>query len=175
MAALSGAASADSAPLGLEEVIIGAFAHDVGPFGNDKEEGTAVNGELVFASPGFLRYLGSPKPHFGGTYAFDDDSTSQVYAGLTWRFDFRRVFVYGSLGGAVHNQDPLNEEDQTDLQNKDQKALGCRILFREAVGVGYQITERLSIAGHLGHISNSNVCDSNEGLDSSGIRIGWRL
>jgi lipid A 3-O-deacylase len=58
------------------------------------------------------------------------------------------------------------------------RLLGCHALFHLALGVGYRISDDVSIQAYGDHISNANLCDNNEGLDQWGIRLGygfWRL
>ncbi|MEL7029777.1 MAG: acyloxyacyl hydrolase [Pseudomonadota bacterium] len=174
VAALAGGpAAADGL---LSEVRVGGAFHDRGLFSDAEEDGIDVTAEALFASPGFLRWVGKPRPHLGLAAATDAEATSYLHFGLTWQADiFRGVFIEGSLGGAVHDGDPLREEDQTAAQRATQKALGCRVLLRESVGAGYRLTERLNFSVYVDHISNANLCDSNEGLDNIGARLGWRF
>lgn len=152
----------------VSELRLGAMAHDVGIFGRSKEDGVDVNGEILFGSPRFLRFLWSPRPHIGVTYAPGPDTTSQVYFGLTWQYTFwRGAFVEGSFGGSVN--------DGSLVESTDEKALGCHLLFRESVSLGYTFERRHSLMVTLDHISNANLCDLNEGLDTLGIRYGYRF
>src|SRR5215217_3522685 len=88
----------------LSEFRFGFSAQD--PWGPERGSGNAT-GELLFAKPFtpadlFASYF-IPRPHVGGSVNFAGQ-TSFAYAGLTWSFDItERVFVEGSLGGAVHN------------------------------------------------------------------------
>lgn len=138
---------------------------------NDKENGLSVNGEILFRSPDLLNAIGAPRPHIGASVATDEDSTSQFYAGLTWekRF-FRRYFVDGGFGVAVHDGETGPEEDSS-----NNSFLGCRALFRLSADAGYLFTERLSASAHFEHISNANLCNENEGLDNLGVRLGYRF
>jgi len=160
----------------VSEVRVGGAFHDRGIFSDAEEDGADVTAEVLFASPGVLRWLGRPRPHLGLAAATDAEATSYLYFGLTWEVDVvQDWFLHGSLGGAVHDGDPLLEREQTAEQRATQKALGCRALLRESVGVGYRVTERVNLMLYVDHISNANLCDSNEGLDNFGGRIGWRF
>lgn len=158
----------------ISEVRGGILAHDTGPFGNSKEDGIAISGEVLFSTPAFLEWALEPRPHLGFSYAPDEFSTSHAYFGLTWEADFfDDFFGYFGFGGAVHDADVLGEFDPDTNELNPQKALGCRVLLRENFGVGYRITERVNVAVHVEHISNANLCDKNEGLDGTGVRLGW--
>ena len=174
LAALVVAPGAASAQL-VDEFRFGALAHDIGLFGGTHEDGIDINAEARFASPGFLKFLFAPRPHFGISANTAGD-TSQVYFGLTWTVTlFRSVFlngdslfVDGSLGGAVHN-------GELDTNELGKKSLGSRILFRESLELGWAFTPNQSISLMLDHISNANLGERNEGLDNVGIRYGLKF
>lgn len=153
----------------ISEIRIGALAHDIGPFSSNEEDIIVdYNGELLFNSPGFLDFIWAPRPHVGFTLNTGGD-TSQVYAGLTWEFDiWRSWFINFSLGGSLHD----GEKRTTAINRKE---LGCHLLFRESFEVGYRFESGHSITGFLDHISNANICDANEGLETAGIRYGYRF
>ncbi len=104
----------------------GILAHDRVPTLTHKEPGADINLEVLFHSPDFLGVIWSPRPHLGFAINTGGD-TSQLYAGLTWEWEFwSNLFVSLALGGAIHDGD-------LDVRSNDQKELGCRVLFREAV------------------------------------------
>ncbi|GAB4521072.1 MAG: acyloxyacyl hydrolase [Parvularculaceae bacterium] len=172
-----GGAAAQSPSSGADRLISeirgGVFSHDTGVFSSNEEDGIALNGEILFNGPDFLRYIGNPRPHIGGTWAVKDDTTSQAYFGLSWEADFwrERMFFYGSFGGAIHTGETGPESEIP----PNRKALGCRVLFRESLGLGVNLTPRVNVAAHLDHISNARLCDQNEGLENAGVRFGYRF
>lgn len=151
----------------FSEVRVGALAHDQGPFSSNKEGGFDSNIELLFTSPELLDVIWSPRPHIGASVNSSGD-TSQAYLGLTWDWDFfeRAMFVNFSLGGAVHN-------GETTTDQLDKKELGCRVLFRESLDIGYRFNAVHSLMFHFDHISNAKLCSTNEGLETIGIRYGY--
>ncbi len=172
-AAMTGLAYAEGP---VDEIVIGAASQGWGAQGADKEQGVGINGEVRFSSPSFLSFLGSPRPHIGGTVATDSDATSQIYAGLIWRQHLSpRFFVAGSLGGMIHNgeveYDPVADANR--LSNTT--FLGCRALFRLAADVGYDVTDHINASVFVAHASNAGLCSENEGLDNLGMRIGYRF
>ena len=163
-------ASSRGKPLGgiLAEVSIGALMHDEGPFSNSKEEGYDGHIELRFASPKFLELIWSPEPHIGANINSKGD-TSQVFAGLSYEYLlWKGLFVGLSVGGAYH-------DGETDSHRIDKKDLGCHLLFRESLTIGWQLTEHHKIAGIFDHISNAKICDHNEGLENVGVRYSYRF
>lgn len=150
----------------VSEIRLGALVHDEGPFSRNEESGYDANLEVLFVSPDFLDVIWSPRPHLGADINSGGD-TSQVYAGLSWEWSFWGDWFAGfSLGGSVH-------DGKLTTLEIDRKELGCRLLFRESVEVGYRFGGRHGISGFLDHISNAKICDKNEGLDNFGIRYGY--
>ncbi len=152
----------------LSEVRGGILAHDLVPTLTHKEPGADINLEVLFHSPDFLGVIGSPRPHVGFAVNTGGD-TSQLYAGLTWEWEFlRNMFASLALGGAIHDGD-------LDVRSDNQKELGCRVLFRAAVELGYRFRQRHGISLYIDQISNGGICDQNEGLALLGFRYGYRL
>ncbi len=158
----------------IEELRGGVAAQGFGGQGVDKEQGAALNGEIVLRSPDFLAAILAPRPVIGATIAFDSDATSQIYAGLDWRFDLRdRYFITGGVGGAIHNGEtgPFNPVHDTG-RGGHTVFLGCRALFRLNANAGVKLTQRLNASVYWAHLSNAGLCDPNEGLDNLGLRFG---
>lgn len=172
LAAISGAALANP----IEEVRAGVFAQSCCGFGSSKEDGVAINGEVVFSSPRFLSVLAAPRPVVGATLAPHDGATDQIYAGLEWKVDISRWFVAAGVGGTVHNGETDRYDPVADAARVDETVFfGCAALFRLAGDVGYRVTDRLSASFHWNHISNAGLCSDNEGLDQMGLRLGIAL
>jgi lipid A 3-O-deacylase len=131
-----------------------------------------VTGEVLFSKPFtpadlFTSYF-VPRPHVGGSINFDGN-TNFAYAGLTWTVDVTsRVFVEGSLGGAVHdgNTNPF-------YTPPDRTALGCSPLFRESGSVGVRLGANWSVMATVEHLSNQGTCSDNRGLTNVGARLGY--
>lgn len=161
--------SAGSSALGIfSELRGGVLAHDFGPFSHRKEEGVDINAEVLFISPDFMDIIWSPRPTVGGSFNSSGD-TSQAYMGLTWEWDFlEQAFFSFFWGGAVHN-------GEKNANVPDKKDLGCRVLFRESIDLGWRFTGNHALMVHFDHISNAKICDENEGLESLGLRYGYRF
>ena len=164
---------ADDVP--ISEIRVGVAAHDTGLGGVSREEGVAINGVVFFdnlprinSAPNWLAFLLAPRPHVGGSINTSGD-TSYGFVGATWDFNITDLwFVDISLGGAVHSGN-INEGDPM------RQDLGCRVLFREELSVGFRITERVNISANIEHISNAGLCSINDGLTNAGGRLGIRL
>lgn len=160
---------------GLDELKVGLLAHDVTLLGRHVENGSDVNIEALFTSPGFLAVLGSPRPHLGAdinTFG----NTSDVYTGLTWGITLFHdvlhpgdgIFVNGSLGGAL-------QDGYETSAPPGRKRLGFPVLFRESVELGYQITASVNVSAFADHISNANLAPRNAGITSAGARLGFKF
>jgi lipid A 3-O-deacylase len=162
----------------IDEVKVGALAHDVGFLTHHVESGADVNLEMLFVSPDMLSIIGAPRPHIGADIN-TAGNTSDGYFGLTWGWTLLpslygagAVFANGSLGGAV--QDGFTGT-ATSIAPPGRKLLGSQVLFRESAELGYQITPIVSVSAILDHISNANLAPRNAGITSAGARLGFRF
>jgi lipid A 3-O-deacylase len=159
----------------VDELKFGALAHDITLGGKAVESGADLNGEILFTSPGFLDFMGAPRPHLGVSIN-TNGNTDQAYFGLTWGLPLFKSIVgqsdaltiYGSLGGAL-------QDGYEDNAPPGRKNLGSVILFRESVELGYQITPVYSISAIVDHISNANLASHNAGITSAGARFGIKF
>jgi lipid A 3-O-deacylase len=152
----------------VHEISFGILAHDIAVLSESNELGADVHFELRFVSPDFLDIIGSPYVHVGFDLNTGGD-TSQVFAGLSYEWDFRDVYFAGfSLGGAVHN-------GETTGAAAGEKDLGCRVLFRASVNLGYRLDGHHSLGLIFDHLSNARLCDTNEALDNVGLRYSYRF
>jgi len=154
----------------ISEIRLGMLAHDhdIAPFSRSEEGGVDANFEILFISPSWLEEIRAPRPHLGLSINASGD-TSQAYMGLTWEWRFWSNWFFDfSLGGTIH-------DGKTTTTLIDRKELGCRILFRESLDLGFIFSERHSVSAFLDHISNAKLCEKNEGLETLGIRYGYRF
>ncbi len=151
----------------IDEGKLGVLDHDIAIGDPHNEPGVDVNGELLFASPGFLKAIGAPRPHLGGSVN-SAGATSYGYFGLTWTGDFSDFFVAGALGGAIH-------DGEINRDQPHRKELGSRILFHEYVELGYRVTAVVSISLFLDHMSNADLARHNGGLTNLGLRAGYKF
>jgi lipid A 3-O-deacylase len=144
---------------------LGVLAHDIGLFDHHTESGIDVNAEVLFASPGWLSFIGSPHPNLGATIN-SAGGTSYGYFGLAWTPTlWGPIFAGLGLGGAVHD----GELNTSDVRRKE---LGSRILFHEELELGYRVADPSSLSVFLDHISNADLARHNQGLTNLGMRLG---
>jgi hypothetical protein len=75
--------------------------------------------------------------------------------------------IEADLGGSV------NDGKKTSESGSGRSELGCNALFREAFGIGYQITSDVSVMAFAEHMSNANLCLPNNGITNFGLKLGY--
>lgn len=163
----------------ISELRGGVLAHDVvfpstrnlnapNPFHHHFERGVNLNAEVVFVSPRFLHVILSPRPRAGGsvnTLGY----TSNAYVDLDWRWQLAvGPFFEGFLGVAVHDGKLRNA-------NPEFAELGTRFLFHIGLEAGFRFFDRHGLSLFWEHMSNSALSNKNQGMDSTGIRYGYRF
>lgn len=159
----------------VDELKFGVLAHDVGLFDHHVETGADVNFEMLFTPPEFFSFIGSPRPHLGGSLN-TAGNTNAGYFGLTWGITLIQnlfgwgngVFLNGSLGGAL-------QDGHNNTAPPGRKTLGSTALFRESLELGYQLTPTVSVSGFVDHMSNANLAPHNAGITDAGARLGFKF
>ncbi|MEA3033534.1 MAG: lipid 3-O-deacylase, partial [Sphingomonadales bacterium] len=115
-----------------------------------------------------LRGLGGPRPQ-----AFVSlNSAGQTHfatAGLSWRIG-RTVYLRPGIGLAAHTGPGRLDPSGRRI------GFGSRILFEPEIGIGVQITPRVSVEASWVHLSHAQLFgDQNPGLDTVGLRLNYAL
>ena len=98
-------------------------------------------------------------------------NTSYAAAGLSAKFG-KHVYVRPGLGIAVHNGSAKKFQDLTN----DKIDFGSRILLEPELGVGAQVSRRLSIEASWVHMSHAQLFGhQNPGIDNFGVRLNFGL
>ncbi len=154
----------------LAEIRLGVMQHDVQFLGKHVEKGQDINLEVLFRSPGVLASIWSPRPHMG-VQLNNDDFTNQLYAGLTWDWQYSNGwFSEFHLGGALHDGETDGVSEQP-----PRKELGCAWAFRLGGDLGYRFDRHHGLMLHFDHMSNAGICGDNEGINLFGLRYGYRF
>ena len=153
----------------ISEVRAGFLIHDAGVFGRRQEKSEDVDLELLFVSPDSFDFMWSPRP-IVGVHINDGHDTNQLFAGLVWEWWFwKPLYVDFSFGLSVH-------DGAIDTEELGRKSLGSRVLFREALELGWNFYGGHDIGVMLDHVSHGNILGSrNEGLDTLGVHYGYRF
>lgn len=168
----------------LEEARLNVLVHDVNLTGNGaggKESGADIQGELVFSSPSFLSWAGSPRPYLNGSLN-TSGKTNFGGAGLAWQKDFTSTF-YGEFdfGLVIHDgivNLPPNPADPRRIRlDATRVVLGSRVLFRPTFVLGLHLNEQWDAAVMFEHLLHGQILASgrNEGLDNLGVRLSYKF
>lgn len=151
---------------GISEIRVGVLAHD--PL-NQKEEGIDLNAEVYFGD-----WLNSEngswqlRPSIGVSVNTQGD-TSQAYIDLNYGGPISdRWFLEFAAGVSVHN-------GETDTLDPDRLELGSRVLIHAAISLGVMLSETTSLSIYADHVSNAGIEERNEGLETAGLRLGFKL
>jgi lipid A 3-O-deacylase len=154
----------------ISELKIGVQAHDV-PYmwsGFNKEPITPdLNLEIQFSTLAMF-WGGRIFPALGTTINFDGH-TSKAYLDARWQWEYENhTFFALGFGVAVHNGETLNG-------GPHDKDLGRSWLFHPNFEIGYRFDPHQSVSIYYEHISNADTAPKNQGLDTLGIRYGYRF
>ncbi|MEP4052230.1 MAG: acyloxyacyl hydrolase [Litorimonas sp.] len=189
LGALICAVSAIPAFAQISEVRVGVAQHDLGwsiiNGDGDEEKSVALNAEVIFDEPEFLKWALSPQPYIGGTLNVEGE-TSYGGAGLLWRQNIGDTF-YGdfALGVVVH--DGILDFDDARSQSssvsetletaRNRNFYGSRILFRQQLTLGINLSDEWAAEGYVEHISHGGLLSDgpNEGSDAAGLRLNRKF
>lgn len=192
----------------VSEIRFGAHQHDIEFFGlggkKGKETSAALNAEIIFAEPDFLKWALSPQPYIGGSLNLEDN-TSYGGAGLMWRqtlgdklyFDFAfglvahngtkevalpsyfddPAIVAGINGGGLTaaQLQRIRTENVPYFESLNTEIeFGSSILFREALTLGFRVNDRWATEIYVEHLSHGNILVQNEPNEGLDV-LGGRL
>jgi hypothetical protein len=168
LAAIALTATAVAAPASAGEIFGGLYVHDVDTpltksgieHGADVQLG--YRGGRIGHTP-FQPYV------FGALNTAGD--TSYAAAGVSARFG-KRLFIRPGVGIAVHTGSAENFQDLTN----DKIDFGSRVLFEPELGIGFDVSDRMSIEASWVHMSHAQLFGrQNPGIDNLGARLTLRL
>lgn len=154
----------------IREIKLGLMDHDTGGLWSGvrrEERAIDLNMEMIL-SPGISFARGIVRPAVGATVNTRGD-TSKLYFYARWQMPVGgRFFIAAGVGGALHTGEAAP-------RHAGAKALGAGMLFHLPLEIGWRIGERASLSLSFDHMSNGYLAAPNEGLDTVGLRWGWRL
>jgi hypothetical protein len=153
----------------VHEVKAGLLYHDPDNLWSNfrRESGVDFNAEVQF-TPHLPLLGGAIRPALGGSFNGSGD-TSKAYLDARWDWEWSNgLFLGFGLGGAIHDGD-------LELKDRDHKALGSRVLFHIPAEIGYRFDGHQGISLYFDHVSNGYLASPNEGLDTLGIRYGYKF
>jgi hypothetical protein len=158
--------SAIAAPAHAGELFGGVYVHDIkSPLTKSNiENGADIQlgwrGERIGSTP--------LQPYVFGALNTSGE-TSYAAVGISAKFG-RKLYVRPGLGVAIHNGSAGN------FQRTDRIAFGSRILFEPELGLGAEISDRLSVEASWVHMSHAQLFGrQNPGIDNVGMRLNFKL
>jgi lipid A 3-O-deacylase len=153
------------APARAEEIFGGLMKHDVDTpltIGDHPEGGVDVQlgwrGGRIGKTP-IQPYV------FGALNSSGDTSFAAI--GLSARFG-DKFYIRPGVGLAVHTGSAGDFDDPTN----DKVEFGSRLLFEPEVGIGVQLTPRISAEASWVHLSHAQLFGrQNPGIDTIGVRV----
>jgi hypothetical protein len=166
--AAAAALFAAAGPASAQEVFGGIYAHDVDTFLNKSGFEEGVDLQLGWRGAPLRSLPGGPSPHAFLSLNSSGD-THFAAAGISWKIG-RQLYVRPGIGLAVHTGPGrvVPGDDRIDF--------GSRILFAPEIGVGAQVSERVSIEASWVHLSHAQLFSrQNPGIDTIGVRLNYRF
>jgi hypothetical protein len=162
--ALLGAAS----PAHADELFSGLYVHDVDtPLTRSGVEGGA---DLQLGWRG-KRIGRTPLQPYAFGALNTAGKTSYAAAGISAKLG-GRFYVRPGLGIGIHNGSARNFSDPTNGKID----FGSRVLFEPELGIGAQVSPRLSIEASWVHMSHAQLFGrQNPGIDNFGVRVSLGL
>jgi len=140
----------------------GIFSHNAGIVTSGKDGCIDIHAELLYNKKILKGY-----PTFGTEININGDS-SVLYTGLSWEGKYFKNLLLGAFFGATVHNGNLNNE------NSNQRKLGTRFLFREAIDIGYYINHNYVISFLANHYSNAGLGGvKNQGNSNIGFRLSY--
>jgi lipid A 3-O-deacylase len=182
--AASGALLTPAASAQIESIRLGVMEHNICVTdckNADKETGVNINGEIRFASPGFLEFIWSPRPYVMASVN-TDGNTSFGGFGLQYDFPLGEAWRFeGGLGYVIHDGTANNPFPSGTQQAVDYSAthvlLGSEDLFRTSLGLTWKFSDAWGVQVLYEHLSHGQILGTgrNQGLDEIGVRAVWTL
>jgi hypothetical protein len=159
---------AAATPANASELFGGIYAHDVKtPL--DKS-GVESGADVEVGYRGGNIGLTPLQPYVFGAVNTAGD-TSYAAVGLSAKFG-HSIYIRPGLGLAIHTGSAKNFQDPTN--NKIE--FGSRVLFEPEIGVGTQLSDRLSVEASWVHMSHAQIFGrQNPGIDNLGVRLNLKL
>lgn len=157
-----------SAPAQAGEIFGGLYAHDV-KLPTDKsgvERGADIQLGYRFGS-----IVGTPLQPYAFGALNSAGQTSYAAVGLSAKFG-HGLYVRPGLGIAIHTGSAAKFQ----IPGSGRIQFGSRILFEPELGIGTQVSSRLSIEASWVHMSHAQLfAHQNPGIDNLGVRLNLAL
>ncbi|HVY84175.1 MAG TPA: acyloxyacyl hydrolase [Caulobacterales bacterium] len=180
------ACSAAPAYADIDEIRLGVVQHNIrtdhGDLASPKEDGPNIEGELVYTSPHWSKWMGSPRPYLMASIN-THGNTSFAGFGLYWRWEFANHWAFEPGFGYVLHNGKIDVPDDLkgtpagiEFANRHQ-LLGSRDLFRSSFALEREMGRRMGVQLYYEHMSHGEILGRgrNQGLDEAGVRFLYRF
>ena len=158
-----------AAPASAQAVFGGIYVHDVETplnFSGNVEGGTDF--QLGFRGAPILKAIGGPSPYVMAQVN-SDGNTHFAAAGISWKLG-GKVYVRPGIGLAIHTG------PGSVVPGDNRIDFGSRILFQPELGIGAQVSRRVSVEASVVHLSHATLFSGqNPGIDTIGVRLNYRF
>lgn len=155
-----------SAPAQAGELFGGLYVHDLDTPLTRSDIESGVDVQLGWRGG---RIGSTPLQPYAFAAVNTAGETNYAAAGISAKFG-KQLYVRPGLGLAVHTGSSGN------FQRTDKIAFGSRVLFAPELGVGVQLSERVSVEASWVHMSHAQLLGGqNPGIDNIGMRINVRF
>ncbi|HMJ92863.1 MAG TPA: acyloxyacyl hydrolase [Allosphingosinicella sp.] len=158
-------------PASAGELFGGLYVHDVDtPFNKGGYEGgLAVSAGFRGGRIKGLKGVGAPSPYVLVSVS-TDGGTNLAAAGLSWKIG-HKVYLRPGIGLAIHDR------SSNIVYGNLRGDFGSRVLFEPELGLGVQVSERVSVEASWLHVSHAGLFNGaqNPGMDNIGLRLNFRL
>lgn len=147
------------------------------------EDGPNYTVEVLFDTPDFLDFVGSPRQYFYGS--FNSNSLTNFGAtGLAWNFALAENVNFEVKAGLSYN-DGVEDIDTNSLPSDPERIrlattrslMGNHVLFHNSFGVDMDVSDNWAVGVYWEHISHGQILASgrNQALDNAGVRLSYRF
>ena len=154
------------------EIFGGVYAHNVDtPLTLDGHVENGVDLQLGWRGTTIVRPFGINLQPYAFGALNTAGNTSYAAVGLSTKFG-GKVYIRPGLGIAIHNGSAANFENPYN----DKIEFGSRVLFEPELGIGIQVSPRVSAEASWVHLSHAQIFwRQNPGMDNIGVRVNVGL
>jgi len=142
-----------------------------------------INAEILFTkfdfdyrdnpAEGIIHQLLTPRLHVGGLLNLTSSGVNSFYSGFTWKLILtERFFLEPAFGGVIHD----GRLNRPAAGARTRSEFGSRVLFRESIALGVNISENMSLILQAAHMSHAALAgDDNAGQTDFNLKVGIKF
>mgnify|MGYP000424581419 CR=1 FL=1 len=168
----------------VDEFRVGIAMHDFEINPDDRREsGVDIQPQIVFGSPGFLRWAFEPQPYLMMSINSDQE-TNWAGGGILWKKPLFSEQWFWEIDGGVVYHDGRTDLPPPWMPVERQYVLDHEItfgdewLFQFMAGAGRELNEDWDVQVYFEHLSTGQVfgdSSKNEGIETIGVKFGYKF